>query len=53
MKCIDVLLCLAVLLIVVFAVRSIVRARKNGKGCGGCSGDCASCGRPEAKDKTK
>ena len=51
MKPIDILLCLAILAAVFFAVRSVLRARKNGGGCSGCAGDCASCGRPEAKDK--
>ena len=53
MKLIDVLILLALLVGVVFAVRSIVRARKNGGGCGGCTGDCASCGKPEARDKNQ
>ena len=53
MKLIDVLLCLAILVIVVFAIRSVIRARKNGGGCSGCTGDCSSCGRPEANNKKK
>lgn len=37
------LIVLAVLALVVFlAVRSLLRARKNG-GCSGCSGGCSGC----------
>ena len=53
MQAIDILLCLVILVAVGFAIRSVVRARKHGGGCGGCTGDCASCPRPEAKEKTK
>ena len=53
MKLIDVILIAVLLVAAGFAVRSILRARKNGGGCGGCTGNCASCGRPEARDKTK
>lgn len=51
MKPIDVLLLLAIIVVVFFAVRSVIRAKKSGKGCGGCSGDCASCGKPQANKK--
>ena len=52
MKPIDVILIIVLLVAVGFALRSMIRARKNGGGCSGCSGDCTACGRPEAKDKT-
>ena len=51
MKLLDIVLILAILVIVFFAVRSVIRARKNGGGCGGCTGDCASCGMPQANRK--
>ena len=35
MKLIDALLCLVILTVVTLAVRSVIRARKSGKGCGG------------------
>lgn len=53
MNLIDMLLCLVILAAVCFAVRAVVRARKNGGGCGGCTGDCASCGKPQAQKKNK
>ena len=43
MKLIDALLCLVILTVMTFAVRSVIRARKSGKSCGICAGDCASC----------
>ena len=49
MNAIDVILILAILIGVFFAVRAVRRSRKSG-GCG-CSGDCASCGIPEEKRK--
>ena len=51
MNAIDVILILAILIGVFFAVRAVRRSRKGG-GCGcGCSGNCASCGIPEEKRK--
>lgn len=39
----DVLICAALLLAVIFAVRSVIRARKQKKCCGGRGGDCTGC----------
>ena len=40
----DIIVGIALLGIVALVVRYLWKSHKAGKGCGGCSGDCSSCG---------
>lgn len=40
----TILIGLAVLILVLLAVRSIWRDKKQGKSCAGCGGGCSGCG---------
>lgn len=52
MNAADYFILLAVALAVLFAARFIYRRKKNGGGCGGCSGNCAAC-KKDCSDRNK
>lgn len=53
MNAVDIVLIILIAAALVWAVSFCIKSRRNGKGCGGCSGNCGAChGNKNKQDKT-
>ena len=53
MNAVDIVLIILIAAALVWAVSFCIKSRRNGKGCGDCSGNCGAChGNKNKQDKT-